>query len=178
MDGAPNLPSGYASMISLTYFPPLWRKVMDHRVLAHYDGDITRVNLQPRLREKLLARYGARLMAAYRCPGCDYVYDEAKGDAQRRLSGRHPVGPDSRGLGLPGLRGARKTRFRKHRSEPVSDYKLFICVQCGFEYDEAKGWPEDGIAPGTRWDDIPEDWSCPDCGAAKSDFEMVEVARS
>ncbi len=56
-------------------------------------------------------------------------------------------------------------------------YKLFVCVQCGFEYDEAKGWPEDGIAPGTRWDDIPEDWSCPDCGAAKSDFEMVEVAR-
>ena len=59
-------------------------------------------------------------------------------------------------------------------SEP---YKLFVCVQCGFEYDEEKGWPEDGIAPGTRWDDIPEDWSCPDCGAAKSDFEMVEVAR-
>jgi alkane 1-monooxygenase len=59
MAGAPNLPSGYASMISLTYFPPLWRKVMDHRVLAHYDGDITRVNLQPRLRDKLLARYGA-----------------------------------------------------------------------------------------------------------------------
>ena len=42
---------------------------------------------------------------------------------------------------------------------------------------EAKGWPEDGLAPGTRWEDIPEDWSCPDCGAAKSDFEMVEVAR-
>ncbi len=57
------------------------------------------------------------------------------------------------------------------------DYKLFVCVQCGFEYDEEKGWPEDGIAPGTRWDDIPDDWSCPDCGAAKSDFEMVEVAR-
>ena len=47
-----------------------------------------------------------------------------------------------------------------------TDYKLFLCVQCGFEYDEAKGWPEDGIAPGTRWDDIPEDWSCPDCGAS------------
>ena len=57
-------------------------------------------------------------------------------------------------------------------------FKLFVCVQCGFEYDEEKGWPEDGIAPGTRWDDIPDDWSCPDCGAAKSDFEMVEVARS
>src|ERR1700678_3515782 len=59
LEGSPNLPSGYASMISLTYFPPLWRKVMDHRVLAHYDGDITRVNLQPRLREKLLAQHGA-----------------------------------------------------------------------------------------------------------------------
>ena len=46
-------------VISLTYFPPLWRRVMDHRVLEHYDGDITKVNLQPRLREKLLARYGA-----------------------------------------------------------------------------------------------------------------------
>ncbi|MGO9035818.1 alkane 1-monooxygenase [Mycobacterium sp.] len=59
VDGAPSLPSGYASMISLTYFPPLWRRVMDHRVLEHYDGDITRVNLDPRRREKILARYGA-----------------------------------------------------------------------------------------------------------------------
>jgi alkane 1-monooxygenase len=60
INGAPNLPSGYASMISLTYFPPLWRKVMDHRVLEHYNGDITRVNIQPSKREKILARYGAR----------------------------------------------------------------------------------------------------------------------
>lgn len=58
MDGAPNLPSGYASLIGLTYFPPLWRKLMDHRVLAHYSGDITRVNIQPRRRQKILARYG------------------------------------------------------------------------------------------------------------------------
>jgi alkane 1-monooxygenase len=58
IDGAPNLPSGYASMIALTYFPPLWRKVMDHRVLEHYGGDITRANLHPRKRERILARYG------------------------------------------------------------------------------------------------------------------------
>jgi alkane 1-monooxygenase len=57
MDGAPNLPSGYASMITLAYFPPLWRKVMDHRVLAHYDGDITRVNIHPGKRDKVLAKY-------------------------------------------------------------------------------------------------------------------------
>ena len=58
-DGAPNLPSGYASMIMLTYVPPVWRKVMDHRVLDHYEGDITRVNIEPSKRGRILARYGA-----------------------------------------------------------------------------------------------------------------------
>jgi alkane 1-monooxygenase len=58
LDGAPNLPSGYASMVMLTYVPPLWRKVMDHRVLEHYDGDIARVNIEPRRRHRILARYG------------------------------------------------------------------------------------------------------------------------
>jgi alkane 1-monooxygenase len=57
-DGAPNLPRGYTSMICLAYFPPAWRKVMDRRVLAHYGGDISRANLQPAKREKLIARYG------------------------------------------------------------------------------------------------------------------------
>lgn len=80
---------------------------------------------------------------------------------------------------LPGLRRAREGRFRIGRSEFISEpFKKFVCLQCGFEYDEEKGWPEDGIAPGTRWADIPEDWSCPDCGAAKADFEMVEVVAS
>ncbi|VBA59677.1 alkane 1-monooxygenase [Mycobacterium attenuatum] len=60
MAGAPNLPSGYATLITLTYLPPLWRKVMDHRVLAHYGGDITKVNIDPRKREKVLARYDTR----------------------------------------------------------------------------------------------------------------------
>ena len=66
-------------------------------------------------------------------------------------------------------------RLREERQTP---FKLFRCIQCGFEYDKALGWPEDGIAAGTHWDDIPEGWSCSDCGATKSDFEMVEVARS
>ncbi|MGV9482870.1 alkane 1-monooxygenase, partial [Gordonia aichiensis] len=51
---------GYASLIGLAYLTPLWRKVMDPRVLAHYDGDITRVNIQPAKRDKVLAKYGAR----------------------------------------------------------------------------------------------------------------------
>lgn len=59
MEGAPNLPSGYATLIGLTYVPPLWRRMMDHRVLEHYNGDITRVNIHPRVRDKVMARYGA-----------------------------------------------------------------------------------------------------------------------
>mgnify|MGYP003953825369 CR=1 FL=1 len=53
-------------------------------------------------------------------------------------------------------------------------YKRYLCLLCGFIYDEAEGWPDDGIAPGTRWGDISDDWICPDCGAMKADFEMVE----
>lgn len=49
------------------------------------------------------------------------------------------------------------------------------CVVCGFIYDEAEGLPEEGIAPGTAWDDVPDDWVCPDCGVSKDDFEMVEI---
>ncbi|ULE35438.1 alkane 1-monooxygenase [Mycobacterium sp. IDR2000157661] len=59
VQGAPNLPRGYASMIALTYVPALWRRVMDHRVLEHYNGDVTRVNLHPRVRSKVLTKYGA-----------------------------------------------------------------------------------------------------------------------
>ncbi len=58
-DEAPELPSGYATMILLAMIPPLWRRVMDPRVLAHYDGDVARANLHPAKRRKLLARYGA-----------------------------------------------------------------------------------------------------------------------
>ncbi|AQQ68155.1 hypothetical protein Mag101_11295 [Microbulbifer agarilyticus] len=58
----------------------------------------------------------------------------------------------------------------------MTDYKTWECLVCGWVYDEANGWPEDGIAPGTRWEDIPNDWLCPDCGVGKADFEMVEVA--
>ena len=52
-------------------------------------------------------------------------------------------------------------------------YRTWMCVVCGFIYDEATGLPEEGIAPGTRWEDIPETWTCPDCGVTKDDFEMM-----
>lgn len=63
-----------------------------------------------------------------------------------------------------GADAARKRQFRR-----------FMCLGCGFLYDEERGWPDEGIAPGTRWDDIPADWRCPDCGTAKAQFEMVEI---
>ena len=46
-------------MITIAAVPPLWRRVMDHRVLDHYEGDITRANIHPRQRERILARYAA-----------------------------------------------------------------------------------------------------------------------
>jgi rubredoxin len=64
---------------------------------------------------------------------------------------------------------ARPTHFRGR------EMKAYMCVICGFVYEEAKGVPDQGIAPGTLWKDVPENWTCPDCGAPKSDFEMVEI---
>jgi len=54
-------------------------------------------------------------------------------------------------------------------------YRTWMCVVCGFIYDEAVGIPEEGIAAGTRWEDVPEDWTCPDCGVTKDDFEMMAL---
>lgn len=53
--------------------------------------------------------------------------------------------------------------------------RKWLCVVCGLIYDEAKGWPSDGIPPGTRWEDVPDDWECPECGVGKADFEMIEI---
>jgi alkane 1-monooxygenase len=58
VDEAPQLPTGYAGMIVLAAIPPLWRRVMDPRLLEHYGGEVTRANILPRRRERILARYG------------------------------------------------------------------------------------------------------------------------
>lgn len=96
---SPVLPTGYAGMIVLAIVPAVWRRVMDPRVLAHFDGDMSRANISPRKREKVLAAYpppaptvaeevaqqpsrdpvSVEVLAA-RCPGCGYVYDVNRGD--------------------------------------------------------------------------------------------------
>jgi alkane 1-monooxygenase len=59
VDEAPQLPTGYAGMIVLAWFPPLWRRVMDPRLVDHFEGDLSHANIQPRKRRQLLARYGS-----------------------------------------------------------------------------------------------------------------------
>lgn len=55
----------------------------------------------------------------------------------------------------------------------MSEFNRYVCLICGYVYDEELGDPDGGIPPGTRWEHVPEDWSCPDCGASKADFELM-----
>ena len=96
---SPVLPTGYAGMIVLSIVPAIWRRVMDPRVLAHFEGDLTRANLSPRKRDRLLATYpppaheeavrpeelsatqaAAVEVLAAQCPGCGYTYEVEAGD--------------------------------------------------------------------------------------------------
>jgi len=91
-DTAPNLPSGYATMILVALVPPLWRRVMDGRVEAHYGGNMSLANVQqpyPRSIEAAkatgpaLGTHGGHVAAhRFQCPGCGYVYDERQGHAR------------------------------------------------------------------------------------------------
>lgn len=56
----------------------------------------------------------------------------------------------------------------------MADYKKYLCTTCSYVYDEAEGDPDSGIAPGTRFEDLPDDWCCPECGVDKSFFEPMD----
>lgn len=49
--------------------------------------------------------------------------------------------------------------------------RRYICIVCGFVYDESDGDPDSGLPPGTLWEDIPQSWVCPVCNVTKADFE-------
>ncbi len=57
----------------------------------------------------------------------------------------------------------------------VTEPSTWMCLICGWIYDEATGDPEHGIPAGTAWADVAMNWVCPDCGARKEDFEMVRI---
>ena len=131
---SPVLPTGYAGMIVLALIPPIYRRVMDPRVVAHFGGDVSKANLSPRKREKILARYGVTV---------DPVQDQTGSDLT-------PGAIDSEILAAK-------------------------CPGCGFTYEVAAGCEHEGFAAGTAWKDIPDDWTCPDCGVReKVDFVPVE----
>jgi len=52
--------------------------------------------------------------------------------------------------------------------------KKYVCDICGYIYDEAEGEPDNGYAPGTKWEDLPDDYECPLCGASKDQFSLAE----
>ena len=59
--------------------------------------------------------------------------------------------------------------------EKIMEFKTYMCLICGWVYDEEVGLPDEGIAPGTLWKDVPMNWTCPECGARKEDFEMTVI---
>jgi rubredoxin len=71
-------------------------------------------------------------------------------------------------------RGRRDPEGYRVRAVEAGTAQMWICTSCGFIYDPADGDPDGGIAPGTAFQDIPDDWFCPVCGARKRDFEPYE----
>lgn len=140
---SPVLPTGYAGMIVLALVPPLWRRVMDPRVVAHYGGDLRLANVQPSRRTRVLAAYPPPVVP----------------DAPDASSGS---GADGAGRDASGEREvARETRAGGRHA----------CPGCGYVFDEADGDVRQGFPAGTTWADVPDDWCCPDCGVReKVDF--------
>lgn len=68
-----------------------------------------------------------------------------------------------------------EARRRGSPVDKVNEPKTWMCLICGWIYDEAAGDPEHDIAPGTAWEAVPMNWTCPECGARKEDFEMVQI---
>jgi alkane 1-monooxygenase len=145
-DDSPQLPSGYASMLIPAYIPWMWFRQMDPLVMTHYKGDLTRANLQPSKREKLL-----RKAAAFR--------------EQRAIQeeGAQPPPPQEAIAAPPAAAAASTNAMACYR-----------CPDCGYVYDESQGCPNEGFPPGTRWSQIPDSWSCPGCSVRdKVDFIRI-----
>jgi alkane 1-monooxygenase len=143
---APVLPAGYAGMILLALIPPLWFRVVDLRVLAHYGGDVRLANLAPHARARLLARYPSSSGTA---PSPRDLGARAAGGAE------HMTSPTS----SPTL---------SHAPPHTEEYG---CPGCGYVYAPRRGAPREGYPVGTPWAALPADWPCPDCGVReKADF--------
>ena len=75
------------------------------------------------------------------------------------------------------MRQAIESNRKNGESEPggSSGRSVYMCTICGWLYDEADGLPQAGIPPGTRWEDVPEDFICPECSEGKDIFEKIDI---
>jgi rubredoxin len=120
----------------------------------------------------------------YQCQtvNCGYIYDPDRGDRRGRIpkgtafadlpaTWRCPVCGASKKmfkpLAGPGAAGGTETVPTPQKEEGMARY---VCQVCGYVYDPALGDPDSGIAPGTPFEKLPDDWECPVCGASKADF--------
>ncbi|MFL9948544.1 rubredoxin [Paraburkholderia agricolaris] len=115
--------------------------------------------------------------------GDPYWIDLTQAEAQRLLESLQTrLAESSAGTAAPLVVSLDATPASPASAETASpasavsadDFKQWVCVICGWIYDEAAGLPEEGIAPGTRWADVPADWRCPLCDVGKEDFALVE----
>ena len=87
---------------------------------------------------------------------------------------KHAVPTGLEGMGLlitPGYKHSAPTELKTGQCNTM---KKYVCNECGYIYDPAEGDPDAGIAPGTAFEDLPEDWVCPVCGAPKEKFTVEE----
>jgi alkane 1-monooxygenase len=149
---SPVLPTGYAGMIVLAIVPAVWRRVMDPRVVAHFGGDISRANISPRKRDKVLQQYAVPPVVE---------------EVTQRPSRDHRTADRAREAGAEG----------PSSTAGPDEALAWRCPGCGYTYEVVVGEEREGFAAGTAWSDVPETWCCPDCGVReKVDFVAVEAA--
>jgi alkane 1-monooxygenase len=175
-DQAPVLPTGYAGMILLALVPPLWSRIVDPRVLAHYGGDVRLANVAPHARERLLARYPAPVSQIARDGD-----DAGGGDSESARAESARAGDDAGGGDSESARGG-DSRGGDSESGTAASSRTpaagaYECPSCGYAYDPHRGAPREGFPAGTPWASIPADWPCPDCGVRdKADFVPLTLA--
>ena len=132
-------------------------------------------------------------------PNCGYIYNPDKGDRKGKIPKgvkfedlpdewrcpicggtkkcfRPLVGPGSSKADceLPVETGSAKltaeAEAAKMNQKEIDPMQKYVCEICGYVYDPAQGDPDNGVAAGTKWEDVPDDWTCPICGATKDSF--------
>ena len=124
-------------------------------------GDPYWIDLTAEEAQQLLALLQARVGAGGQGTSAPLVFSL---DEPERTEKTEKTGPDD---------AARPIEAAAAMAAATGEFKQWVCIICGWVYDEAAGLPEEGIAPGTRWEDIPADWRCPLCDVGKEDFAMV-----